>query len=147
MNKAHIHFISASPTRSGTQVQARFRVTELVPGCVSNQSYIRSWTLTLEQVEVWRNNPGATTAMISWLLRYMRVIGNPRDCAGECKRALAALHDAATGRAAQARQQHELAQAESAVRARVLRALQLGVSDDRVREIVKECLVRNVMEA
>lgn len=147
MNKVSITFISAGPTRSGDQVQARFRIVEHKPGYVANKSCVRSWTLTPEQLSMFMKAPGkATTAAVSYLMRTVQGVANPRDCATECQRALVAMHEAATGRAAQARARHQLAQAELAVRARVLRAMSLGVTEARIHEIVKECLVRDVMD-
>jgi hypothetical protein len=147
MNQVIITFISAGPTRSGDKVQARFRIVERKPGSVS-KSYVRSWTMLPEHLAIWMKAPKkAAAAMVSWLLRKQYGVStNPRDCVTECSRALAALHEAATGRAAQAKERHQLAQAEQAVRVRIARALALGVTEARIHEIAKECVVRNVME-
>ena len=136
-----MRFLSAGPTPSGKNVQARFRIV------LDGESHVRSWTMTPEQMVLHQASPKkATIAMVSWLFRTLPGVANPRDHAGECARALAALRDAATGRTAQQRAiTRRRALAERAVRRSVLLAVQAGVPDDRIHEIVKESIVSHTM--
>lgn len=145
-----IKFLSAGPSRSGKQVQARFNCGK-VHGS-SNRPSIKCWTMSPKMAEEFQKQfqrGGASRENITFQLLAATIGGDSAalhavarrpEPQAVCSRALAALcaTDARSTRKAAQREK-----AERALAAWAQIALRNGMPDARLREIFEEAIVQH----